>query len=196
MRSLREVSWYQLVGSFKWLRIYGYLPEELKHYNAFGHNKAEFVEIFAYVMEHMSEKQIAQLPSRIEQLYNWIFMDEYYEEDGKHRSGNEPSFKDIVKCDRFGYSEGTQAYLIDMMLLEGRHTTFEIAKAAGSTEMRVRNHINFLRKHFADEVEIITARKGKHCVYYVKEAKKIEKSEGKGKRLNIQTIDHIELGCK
>lgn len=190
MRLLREINWWQLVNSYRWIREHGYLPKELVGYTTYGHTKEKYVELFAYIMENIPEEIRRRLPSRFEQFYNWIFMDEHV----GSRTGPESSFREVIKNSRFGHSEGTQAYIIDEMLLKGRNSYFDIAKAIGSTEARVRSHVMDLKRKFKDEVEIISIRKGTHCVYYVKEKKKDAESKRGNKKPIIQSIDGTEIG--
>lgn len=187
MRDLREINWYQLVDAYKWFRKRGYLPEELKGHTTLGHSKKEYVELFAYVMEHFDAHRLEILPIKFTQLYNYIFMDEH---EGP-RSGYPSSFNFVKKVSPFGSFEGSQAYIIDMMLLEGRHTTTEIAKAIGSTESRVGSHLYSLRRKVTD-YEIITAKRGRETVYYVKERKKDEKKRGEEKKNRKPSVRYFD----
>lgn len=198
MRPLLEINWWQLVNSYRWFREHGYLPEKLKGYIPYGLTKEKYVELFAYIMENVPEEKLKWLPKRFEQFYNWIFMDEH---EGS-RSGKESSFAEVVKNSRFGHSEGTQAYIIDQMLIEGRHSNYDIARAIGSTESRVRCHIFNLRRKFKDEVDVLSVRRGNHSVYYIKERKeergpkhvsaytgKNKEFKSKHRKPNIQTFE-------
>lgn len=188
MRSLREINWWQLVNSYRWLREHNYIPESMKGYSPYGLTKAKYVEVLAYIMEHLNDQQLDVIPNRFSQLYNWIFMDEHDTTEGK-RTGKMPNFEHVVKNSRFGHSEGTQAFIIDEMVLKGGYSTFDIAKAIGSTESRVRRHIMDLRKFFKDEVEIRIARRGNMNVYYVKEKSKDVKPKRNTRKLNVAVFE-------
>jgi len=192
MRPLREINWWQLVNSYRWFREHDYLPKELIGYTTYGHTKEKYVELFAYIIEHLSEEKLKWLPDRFEQLYNWIFMDEHI---SKKRRGYKSSFKQVIKNSRFGSSEGTQAYIIDEMLLEQKkYSTFAIAKAIGSTEGRVRRHINHLRSKFKAEIEILTLHQRGATIYYLKERKKENvRPTTKSRKLTVQSIDGTEI---
>ncbi len=187
MRPLIQINWFQLVKTYQWLRIHGYFPDELKRFNPFAQTKEKYVELFAYVMEHLSEKKMCNIPLRYRQLYNWIFMDECVQEK---RTGVESSYSGVVKNSRFGHEEGTQAYIIDEMLCAGRNSYFDIAKAIGSSESRVRNHTSDLKRKFGDIIEIVAVRKGRHYVYYIKEKKKSDPKR-EGYQPVVRTFDDI-----
>ena len=190
MRDLLQINWWQIINAYRFFREHDYLPDELKGHNTLGHNKKEYVDLFAYIMENMDEERRKWLHPRFFQLYNWIFMDEH---EGRSRKGHESSYSGVIKNSKFGHSEGTQAFIIDEMLFEGNHSDFDIARAIGSTQSRVRTHIHGVRKKFKDEYEIVTVKRGKHalCVYYVRERKK-DDPKREGKNLSVRTFDDIE----
>jgi len=169
MRPLIEISYLDLKKEYKYLRHSRYFPKELEHYNPIGLTKEKMVELFAYVVEHVPEELQFHLPKHVQQLYNYIFIDET-----KSRSGYMSEFKHVRKCDRFGNTEGTQAFLINEMLVKGGHTLPEIARAVGCNIQRISSHLNAIRRKFAESHIIVTQKRGRFSRYYLKERKKDE----------------------
>ena len=190
MKDLLEINWWQIIKAYKYFRERDYLPKELKGHITLGHNKKDYVDLFAYIIENMDEERRRLVPKRFIQLYNWIFIDEH---ESKTRRGYESSYGSVVKNSKFGHSEGTQAFIIDEMLFEGKHSDFDMARAIGSTQSRVRTHIHSVRKKFKETYEIITVKRSLHipCVYYVRERKK-DDPKREGKKLTVRTFDDIE----
>lgn len=169
MRDLREIPYHDVLREYGYLRHSRYFPKELEHYNPIGLTKKECVELFAYIVEHVPEEIQDHLPKHVQQLYNYIFIDEI-----KSRSGYMSEFKYVRKCDTFGNTEGTQAFLINEMLVKGGHTLPEIARAAGCNVQRINSHLNAIRRKFADSHIIVTQKRGRLSRYYLKERKKNE----------------------
>jgi mRNA-degrading endonuclease HigB of HigAB toxin-antitoxin module len=183
MRNLREINWWELVKAYKWLRTNGFLPEEMSCYNTVGQNKKAYCEILAYVLEKLTDEQLKEVPDNIKILYNFIFQDERKVFNLK---SNESTYRLIVKNDEFGSGENTQASIINAMLKKGGYSLLSMAKAANTNIVRVKTHIFSLKKKFADKIEIVSVRKGRICVYYMK-----EKKNGKGsshKESGVSTI--------
>ena len=75
-----------------------------------------------------------------------------------------------------------------------KYSTFAIAKAIGSTEGRVRRHINHLRSKFKAEIEILTLHQRGATIYYLKERKKENvRPTTKSRKLTVQSIDGTEI---
>lgn len=195
MRALREINWWQLIDCYKWFRAHKCLPPELAHYAVYGQTKEKYVQIFAYIMEHLTEKKRATLPKRCEQLYNWIFMDEH-EKGFHHRSGKESTYNHVIKNGKLGHTEGTQAYIIVEMLFTGGYSILDMAKAVGSSEGRVRSMFYGIKTDHP-ELEIVSIRRGGHNVYYIKERKE-ESNDPKGNnnKLTVRGIDGTAIGLK
>lgn len=185
MRNLREISWWDLVAAYKYLFKYKFLPKEMDHYCPVGQSKENYCHILAYVIEKLTDEQKHKLNPKIIQLYNFIFMDE---REKINVGGYEPTFPSLEKNDEFGSRIGSQAALINFMLRQGGHTQFNIAKAAGTTENRVRSHVAALRRRLKDEIEIVSIRRGRRCAYYVKEKKHGNKRKS-SKRITASTFE-------
>jgi len=169
VRNLHEIALQDVLREYGFLRRSRYFPKELEHYNPVGLTKEKIVELFAYVVEHVPEELQDRLPKHVQQLYNFIFIDEV-----ESRSGYMSEFKHVRRCDQFGRVEGFQAFLINEMLVKGGYALPEIARAAGCNVQRIHSHLNALRKEFAETHIIVTQKRGRLSRYYLKEKKKDE----------------------
>lgn len=130
----------------------------------FGMNKEEMIKSFAYEIEHLPEYKQNKIPQAVVEFYNWMFEDE---------GDVKVQFRHIPYISKFGSREGTQMYIIDLMLIEGGHTWEEIARACNATKERVRSHMNSLRRRYG--VKIWRERDK----YYLRDMRDEVKEEGK-----------------
>ncbi len=129
-------------------------------------NKQDMVKAFAYQVEHVSQENLAEVPEYVIELYNYIFADEQKER-------KVINLKYMPKMSEFGHQEGTQAYIIDEMLVGGGHSIEEIAVAINSTKRRVRNHMHSVHVKFNKKFVQMNGK------YYMKDNNGKEKGTGK-----------------
>lgn len=180
MRSLITISYLDLKKEYRFLRRSRYFPKELEHFNPVGLTKEKLIDLFAYIVESVPEEMKRSLPEHVQQLYNYIFIDE-----AETRSGYMSEFKLVRKCDQFGRTEGTQAYLINEMLVKGGCTLPDMARAAGCNVQRVNSHLNALRKEFSETYIIVTQKRGRLSRYYIKEKKNEPKAN---RRTSVESL--------
>jgi len=166
MRDLRYICYFDVNKAYATLRKYGYAPQ-FDHYAFIGLTLEKKCHVIAVILESLTDEQLKSVPHWIEQLYNYIFLDEA---EGPRR-GYEASFKTLTQLSMFGHKEGTQAYIIDEMIKKGGFSRFEIACAINSSEQRVDNHIKDVRKKFPEYEIMSVKKKTKGICYYVKERK-------------------------
>jgi hypothetical protein len=187
MKDINTINTEQLKEAVKVLNQTGFLEKKIK---LIGVAKEDIVKAFAWNVEQLSEEQQKGLPDLVKAMYNDIFADEAVEgaspkEDSKgEKAKKAPKKKEtkvkslskkkvkevkeeaakVVKTNKFASKEGTQAFIIDEMLLKGGNTLEDIARAAGTNIKRVRNHLQTQKKKF----NWVVKRDGKK--YYVKAA--------------------------
>ena len=120
-----------------------------------GMTLSEMVQTFAYRIENLSKAKQRKIPAPVIEFYNYLFEDE--SKEGKTK------YKHLPNISEFGSREGTQAYIIDIMLLKGGFTLEEIVRACNTNKGRFQQHKQTVMKKFNKKTIRMNGK------YYVKD---------------------------
>ena len=135
-----------------------------KSIDPFGMSFPEMIQTFAYRIENLPKAKQRKVPAPVIEFYNYLFEDE-----SKEGKGN---YKHLPNISEFGNREGTQCYIIDIMLLKGGFTLEEFTRACNTNKHRIHRHMLVMKRKFNKKVIRMDGK------YYIRDNDEV-KQEGK-----------------